>query len=113
MVALRIGGLHVHLCLDGSEPPTSLHVADSGMHHVDEPVAASEHADRDVALVSDLVAKKPFGNLDLALLAAFAGLMFFLLARPRELASFPPTRARFRSARAHLRPPLRGPPCYA
>jgi hypothetical protein len=113
MVALRVGGFHVHMCLDGSEPPLSLHAADSGVHHLDEPVASETHVDRDLAIASDLVVKKPSGDFGLSLLAAFSALLLFLLVRPRELLAFPPLPALVRSARTRLRPPLRGPPRLA
>jgi len=113
MVVLRVGGLHVHMCLDGSEPPVSFHVEDSGLHHLDEVAAAETHEDRDLAIASDLVVKKPFGDLDLSLLAAFGALLLFLLARPRELLAFAPLPVRVRSARTRLRPPLRGPPAHS
>ncbi len=113
VVALRAGGLHVHMCLDGSEPPMSLHGADSGMHHLDEAAAGESHADRDLLIASDLLVKKPTGDLGIFLLAAFGILLLFLLVRPRELFAFPPLPALVRSARIRLRPPLRGPPCHA
>jgi hypothetical protein len=113
MVVLRVGGLHIHMCLDGSEPPMSFHVEDSGVHHLDEVATADAHEDRDLAIASDLVIKKPFGDLDLSLLAAFGALLLFLLARPRELLAFAPLPVRVRSARTRLRPPLRGPPAHA
>lgn len=113
MFVLRVGGLHVHLCMDGSEPPLSVHVEDSGIHHVDEASAGEEHADRDFGLASDVVVKKPFGGLDSTVAALFCALLWFLLTRPRELFVFPSLPARIRSARNRLRPPLRGPPRLA
>jgi hypothetical protein len=113
MFALRVGGLHIHMCMDGSEPPLSFHIEDSGIHHLDETSAGDEHADRDLGLASDVVVKKPFGALDLPLVAAFCALLLFLLARPREQHAFPFLPAIVRSARNRLRPPLRGPPCNA
>ena len=113
MLVLRVGGLHAHLCMDGSEPPLSFHVEDSGIHHVDEASVGEDHADRDVKLASDVVVKKPFGGLDLTLAAAFCALLLFLLARPRELLAFPSLPAKVRSAWHRLRPPLRGPPRLA
>jgi hypothetical protein len=113
MLAMRVGGLHVHMCMDGSEPPLSFHVEDSGIHHVDEADAGEEHADRDFGLATDVVVKKPFSGFDLTLAAAFCALLFLLLTRPRELrpSHFQP--AKVRSARNRLRPPLRGPPRLA
>lgn len=113
LIALRVGGVHVHLCMDGSEPPLSVHVADSGVHHLDEADEGDAHADRDVAIASDVVVKKPSGDFDLTLLAAFGALLLFVLARPRQRITFPPVPARATTARAHLRPPLRGPPRLA
>jgi hypothetical protein len=113
VVALRVGGLHLHLCMDGTEPPVSFHVADSGVHHLDEADAGEAHADRDMAIASDVVLKKPFGDVDLALLAAFCALLLFMLARRREVSPFPALPARVCSARPRLRPPLRGPPRFA
>jgi len=112
MVVLRIGGLHVHMCFDGSEPPMSFHVEDSGIHHLDEVAAGVAHEDREMSLASDLAVKKPFGDFELSLLAAFCALLLFFIARPRALLSFAPLPP-VRSARTRLRPPLRGPPCLA
>jgi len=113
MLVLRIGGLHVHMCMDGTEPPLSFHVEDSGIHHLDETSAAEEHADRDVGLVSEVVLKKPFGGLDLGLVAAFFALILLLLTRQHELPAFPSLPGKVRSAWNRLRPPLRGPPRLA
>jgi len=110
VVALRVAGLHVHLCMDGSEAPLSIHVADSGVHHLDEADAGKAHADFDMAIASDVVVKKPFGDFDLSLLVAFCALLLFVLARLGGRPFFPPFPICATSARAHLRPPLRGPP---
>lgn len=110
LVGLRIAGTHLHLCYDGSEPPVSLHVADSGSHHGEahaEP--ADSHVDRDVAMTGDYVAKKPAGDLLLPFLVlVFA---FALLAPTRTRGLLPEYRSLLPlPARAHLRPPSRGPP---
>jgi len=110
LLALRVGGLHAHLCLDGAEPPISFHVADSGVHHLDPLAEAEDHADRDVSIASDIVLKKPFGDLDLSLVAAFGAVLLFLFARRRELPPLSPQPIRVRSSSPRLRPPLRGPP---
>ena len=113
MIALRAGGLHVHMCMDGSEPPLSLHVADSGIHHLDEAEAGEAHADHDMAIASDVVVKKPTGDFDLSLVAAFGAILLFLVARRRDLSPLSPEPMPVRSARSRLRPPLRGPPRLA
>ena len=109
VVALRIGGSHLHLCFDGGEPPLSLHLADSGQHHGDE-AATAPHSDQDVSIGSEALVKKSSAVLDLAALAfAFALLLFFLPRVRDPLPAFfaPP---RLSPARTRLRPPLRGPP---
>jgi hypothetical protein len=109
VVALRIGGTHLHLCFDGSEPPLSLHLADSGQHHAGG-AATAPHTDQDVSIGSEALVKKTSAGLDFAALAfAFTLLLFFLPRVRSPLPAFfvPP---RLSPARARLRPPLRGPP---
>ena len=113
LLVLRVGGVHLHLCFDGSEPPISYHVADSGMHHLDENEAGDTHSDREMALGEDLLLKKSAKAQDsLPFLFAFA-LLLFLLPRssgPRPRTADPPLR---QPALSWLRPPLRGPPTPA
>jgi hypothetical protein len=108
VVVLRIGGTHLHLCYDGSEPPVTLHVADSGVHH--DAAAAAPHADRDVSLGAEALVKKSSVTFDLAALAFLFALVLFVLPRlPGALPDF--FSAPWLSpARIRLRPPLRGPP---
>jgi len=113
VAVLRVAGLHLHLCLDGSEPPVSMHVEDAGVHHLDESGTTDTHMDRDLAIATDVVVKKPVDTLDLTLLGALCALLLFILARPREYIAFSLLPAPVRSARTRLRPPLRGPPRLA
>jgi hypothetical protein len=108
VIMLRVGGTHLHLCFDGSEPPVSLHVADSGVHHDD--AGSTRHADQDVAIGAEALVKKSSAALDLAMLAfVLALLLFFVPRTPNPLPDFF-TAPRLSSARLRLRPPLRGPP---
>jgi hypothetical protein len=120
LLILRISGAHLHLCFDGSEPPLSYHVADSGIHHVDGPGhgTAHEHSheqshdDRDLDVGQDLLLKK-LANKDVTLaLIAFA-LLLFLLSRSPAVAHTPYHAPPPGRPRAYLRPPLRGPPSLA
>ena len=109
VIVLRIGGTHLHLCFDGSEPPVSLHLSDSGMHHGEE-AASAPHADQDVSIDAEALVKKSSAAFDLTALAfVFALLLFFLPRSRNPLPAFfaPP---RLSPARIRLRPPLRGPP---
>jgi len=109
VVVLRIGGTHLHLCFDGSEPPVSLHLSDSGVHHGDE-AAPSPHADQDVSIGAEALVKKYSAAFDLAALAFVFALLLFFLPRVRNpLPDFFAT-AHPAFARLRLRPPLRGPP---
>lgn len=105
----RLGGAHVHLCLDGNEPPASLHVTDSG-HHADHHDGRA-HDDRDVWLVGDALTKPGKWGLDLPLLLAALWLVTVLFARLRITAADPPQRAA--SPPRFCRPLLRGPPLHA
>lgn len=102
-----LGGAHLHLCLDGSEPPASLHVTDSG-HHADHRDDRA-HDDRDVSLVGDALTKSGKSGFDLPLLLAALWLVTVLFARLRiTAAAASPQRAA--SPPRFCRPPLRGPP---
>ena len=109
VVALRIGGSHLHLCFDGGEPPLSLHLADSGQHHGDG-AATAPHTDQDVSIGSEALVKKNSAVLDFTALAFAFTLFLFFLPRLRD----PPpgflVPLRLSPARTRLRPPLRGPP---
>lgn len=115
-LVMQGGGAHLHLCLDGSEAPSAVHFADSGLHHTDDVPAehahdhgeASHHHDAEVSLASKAISK--VSSLDLP---AIAGLLFFVLALvPWTRAPLPGAPAQLRVPRTppHVRPPLRGPP---
>jgi hypothetical protein len=107
LLASRIAGAHLHLCLDGSEPPVALHVADGGEHHAEN--SGESHADQDVTLGGDYLSKKS-GQVDPGLLALCLALLLFFL--PRLRAGIPDhlAPARPRAARINGLPPTRGPP---
>jgi hypothetical protein len=120
LLIMRISGAHLHLCFDGSEPPLSYHVADSGIHHEDahdhglthEPAHEQSHDDRDLDVGQDLLIKK-LAAKDLTLALITFALLLFLVSVSSGMARtayLPPPSKRLRS---HLRPPLRGPPALA
>lgn len=61
-VVLRTADAHVHLCFDGKEPPTSMHVADAADHPCETDSAMGHAGDKDVPLSPDGLAKKPLPN---------------------------------------------------
>lgn len=109
VLAGRVGGAHLHLCLDGNEPPSDLHLFELGQHH-DEGEPGQAHHDVDVVLVGDLIAKsKVQWQLPLALLATLV--LFGLLRIPRGLRVPWVSRPFLPPPPLFLRPPLCGPPC--
>ncbi len=113
VLAMRIAGIHLHLCFDGSEPPLSYHVADSGIHHADEHGAGETHSDRDMPVAGDAVAKKSTHDQDASLLWFVFALLLFLLPPARQIVPAATDPPRLRSLFSWLRPPLRGPPVPA
>jgi len=112
LLILRVGGMHLHFCFDGSEPPVSLHLPDSGVHHVDEHAAGETHSDRDVPVANDALVKKS-NTFDVTLaLFAFA-LLLFLVAPVSRLRPISRESALVPDDPSRLRPPLRGPPLPA
>lgn len=107
LLTLRVGGAHLHLCMDGSEPPAALHF--EGPDHNDDHHPGSVHDDVDVPLVADAITKISKLGLDLpALLAVLLAVAFLWRGQARRLALRP---ARILASEIdYLRPPLRGPP---
>lgn len=99
----RVGGPHLHLCLDGLEPPVTLHLADDAAH----PAGDQVHDDRTVDMSSPVLGKAWPPGLDGALLT-LAVLLLFAASPvvPRPVRSV----VRFDLPPPFLRPPLRGPP---
>ncbi len=105
----RVGGAHLHLCLDGSEAFGDLHLFELGQHH-DQAHSDQPHNDVDVVLLDDLIAKsKSQWQLPVALLAA--AVLFGLLRMPRGLLVSWVSRPILPPPPLFLRPPLCGPPC--
>lgn len=108
LLMVRVGGAHLHLCFDGTEPPASYHVLDVDPHH-ESPGADAAHQDADVALTADMYSKpgKSVDHLPLALMTAIFALA---LIRRQRTSTSPDYAPALPTARALLRPPLRGPP---
>jgi len=112
MISLRVAGAHLHLCFDGTEPPVSYHVGDSGQHHADQHEAHEQHTDRDMPVGEDFLLKKTVDDTGTLALFAFA-LLLFLLAPARQLRRVDHQAPPLRHSFSWLRPPLRGPPRHA
>ena len=108
LIMVRVGGAHLHLCFDGTEPPASYHAFDDGVHH-ELPELSVMHQDADVALSGDMSSKPGKSAGDIYVLLFAAVVAWTLLRLPRRFVSpRPPLLAS--SAPGLLRPFLRGPP---
>lgn len=84
LVGVRTSGAHLHLCFDGQEPRSSLHVADSEATCHDRAVPkgpAHQDEDVDVDALGALVAKKG-ANVDPLCPIAVAVVVFSLSPPP-------------------------------
>lgn len=116
VLVMRLGGVHQHLCFDGSEAPSALHFVDGGLHHVETASGNLisddvHHHDVEVSAADDGVTKLP--SLDLPVLALLIAIG--MLLPPARRSGLRPARlvTLLAPSRAHLRPPLRGPPSFS
>lgn len=111
LLAARMSNAHLHLCMDGQEPPASVHYGDEAVVEPHHPEIGVVRHDVDIELGVHFGAKP--SKLDLSILALLLPLVFLLLARTlrvflrRNDVSVPPLSLR------HLRPPPCGPPSYS
>jgi hypothetical protein len=93
LLAVRIGGAHLHLCFDGSEPPISVHV---GELSAQDEHGGIHHADKDLNLVDSGVAKVFVQVLAApALIAALVVLCLHIVARSIPVSTYAPPLFRF------------------
>jgi hypothetical protein len=102
----RLTDAHLHVCLDGQEPPVTLHAGDRSDHD-DGDHQKQEHDDRDVDVPDAIFVKK--AAPDVPFINAFA-LVRIAIAPPRFSDSVPPQLTPPYRPSFQLRPPLRGPP---
>lgn len=109
LLGVRLGGAHVHLCFDGSEPPASVHYEDDVGSHHGEPGAPGNPGDVDISLAGELILKasKPSLDLPVALLGA---LILWLPIRVLAWRDPAPRRAPVPLPLRLRLPPARGPP---
>jgi hypothetical protein len=106
LLAVRIGGAHLHFCFDGQEPAASVHMLDVDTH----PDAGmdAEHHDYDVMLGDNNLAKS--GTLGIELPVFLIAVIALLLPRVQRRSRMPSSATLLRTAPPFLRPPGRAPP---
>jgi hypothetical protein len=108
ILAMPMGGAHLHLCFDGNEPAASVHAGDDGAHH--DGTAAAIHHDLDVQLAQTALGKKISDSSDGM---AFIAAAFVVFGSPPAGSSVVPhgrADARIPVSAVRLLPPSRGPP---
>lgn len=87
LVGVRTSGAHLHLCFDGQEPRSSLHVADSEPTCPGAAVSQVPHQDEDidVGALAAVLAKKG-AHADPVYPVSFAAVVFSLSPPPLGLA---------------------------
>ncbi len=107
---MRVGGEHLHVCLDGGQPLVAVYLAADTEGSERANSAGKPHHDLDLSLSGDALAKK-FDNALMLPALLFAGILLFVI---RLLSS--PIIPRFRERPfqavplSRFRPPLRAPP---
>ena len=106
-LVMRVGGAHLHLCLDGSEPPASVHLSEDDVHHHGAG-ASNPHHDIDVSLTSVAMGKGSKIELPVLILATLVAFIVPVVGGtpvPHERTQFQIPRQIF-----WFQPPLRAPP---
>lgn len=109
MLAVRVGGAHVHLCADGKEPAISVHVFEDVPHHAPGQTLEG-HQDSDVSISAGVALLKKVDSASDLLPLLLVFLVVALLPRSKSRVMPSNSLAAPLSLLFHLRPPLRGPP---
>ena len=110
VLAMRLSDTHLHLCFDGQEPPTSVHFADSSVHHDDNHHEGSCQADKDINPFVGTLVKSDDDGQSVLTLAVRTLLTLDLIPRTHGIPPFDRHSLLPSHPPLHLRPPLRGPP---
>ena len=105
----RVSGTHLHLCFDGHEPRSSLHLVDDGeadLHFG----ASSPHEDLDVSLVGNVLVKQDTVGVDQLPVLVAAVFVLGLVRLASRRISYPRLTVPVATLLFELRPPPRGPP---
>ena len=109
LILARVSGTHLHLCFDGNEPRSSLHLVDDGeadLHFG----ANSPHEDLDVSLVGNVLVKQDTAGVDLLPILVAAAIVLGLVRLANGIISYPRLHVLLPTPVFALRPPPRGPP---
>ena len=113
LLPVRMADAHLHLCMDGQQPPVALHVQHVATHDGAQPHADDDHNDRDVDLsATTTVAKSSLLDDGLVPALLHVYVLAALLPRPSAAAPAKVSVHSFHSAPIDGPPPARGPPAF-
>jgi hypothetical protein len=110
VLAVRLADTHLHLCFDGQEAPTSVHLADASVHHDIEHEDGPAHADQDIDPFLGTIVKSDDDAQPLFALIVGTLLTIELLPPDRAVPALDRETTLATTPPFYLRPPLRGPP---
>jgi hypothetical protein len=108
LLMVRVADAHAHLCYDGKEPPSAIHLACGGAHPCETDKSTGHTGDKDVQVSADLLVKKSV-SADSWMPPLLASIFQYIAPPSNERISVEVTIVR-PTEPAYLRPPLRGPP---
>lgn len=110
VVVVRLADAHLHLCFDGQEAPTTVHIADASVHHDQEHEDGATHADQDINPFLGTLVKSDDDSQPLA--AWIVGTLLTIELQPPDqgVPAFDRDTPLTTDPPFYLRPPLRGPP---
>lgn len=105
LLVARIGGAHLHVCLDGTEAPVSFHTSISEPYS-DHDGSAQFYSDWDLSLFGDVVAKKVDNGIDAIMPRLGIALLLILPLTKLVLIPHNPQRPISLTRARRFRPPL-------
>ena len=110
VLTVRLADTHLHLCFDGQEASTTVHLADASVHHDDEHQDCQAHADKDINPFIGTLVKSDDDAQPLFAFIVGTLLTIELLPPDRAVPAFNRETPLAADPPFYLRPPLRGPP---
>jgi len=109
LIMARVSGTHLHLCFDGGEPRSSVHLVEDG--NADFHFGANgSHADLDVSVVGNVLVKQDTLGVNLLPILIAAAIVLGLVRRPSRWIGYSARKIPVPTPLFELLPPPHGPP---
>ena len=106
-VGVRLADAHLHICVDGTEPPVAVHAAEGASHDDSHEHQTDHEQDRDVQPFDGVL---PKGGPDADVFLVAVALFVVPLTQSQPGPRTPLLAQPFLRPPSELKPPLRGPP---